>query len=91
MYGQFSYEALEQLIADVEMATQGRTTLIHPPNVWKHELSAHPDRFKMDDGELLWLGCKVGTIGSEQNQDKFWNLVNKYVSDGVISKGDKII
>lgn len=81
----FTPEALERLIADVEAAIPSeRQTFINTPSACKCELSLYPDRFIMDNRDLLWLGYKVGTIGSEQNQDKFWRMVNRYVSDGII-------
>lgn len=85
MCKQFSYKALEQLINDVKAARPSeRDTFVNTPSSWKYELSLHPDRFRMDNGELLWLGCKVGTIGNEQKQDEFWNMVNRLLLDGVI-------
>ena len=81
----FSLESLEKLISQVEAARPSeRTEFILTPSVWKSELRSHPDRFRMDNGELLWLGVKVGTIGSEQKQDEFWRMANQYVFDGII-------
>lgn len=83
----FTYEGLEQLINDVKAAKpQERDTFIAPPNSWKYELSLHPERFRIEDGELLWLGCKVATIGNKQIQDEFWNMANQYMTDGIIFK-----
>lgn len=87
MNEQSEYESLINLIKDVEMALLKREMCFNTANAWKCELSLHPDRFVMNDNELLWLGCRVCTIGSEQNQNKFWRMVNKYLSDGVIRKG----
>ena len=81
----FTYEGLERLINDVKAAKpQERDTLVAPPSSWKYELSLHPERFRIEDGELLWLGCKVGAIGSKQIQDEFWNMANQYIADGII-------
>jgi hypothetical protein len=80
-----SLESLEKLISRVEAAKPPkRTEFILTPSVWKDELRSHPDRFRMDNGELLWLGVKVGTIGSKRKQDEFWRMVDKFVMYGII-------
>lgn len=87
MNEQFTYEGLERLINDVKIARpQERDTLIAPPSSWKYELSLHPERFRIENSELLWLGCKVGTIGSKQEQDEFWDIANQHMIDGIIFK-----
>lgn len=86
---ELSYETLMRLIGDVEAARKPeRYALFHTPSVWKHELSSHPERFRMENGELLWWGCRVvviSSIASEREEKKFWHMVNQFVSNGIIS------
>lgn len=55
-----SYETLMKLINDVEVARKPeRYTLFHTPSIWKHELSSYPERFRMENGELLWWAVEL--------------------------------
>ena len=85
MNEQSSYETLMKLIDDIEiMRPPERDIYFNTANAWRCELHTYPDRFRMDNGELLWLGYRVGIIGSQRSQNKFWRMVNRYVVDGII-------
>ena len=85
MSEQSLYEALIKLIDKIEITLPPeRYTLYYTANIWQYELSLHPDRFRMENNELLWLGAKVCVIGSKQSQKRFWRMVNKYIIDGII-------
>lgn len=89
MNEQPSYEALMKLIDDIEiMRPPERDIFFHTASAWKRELTMHPERFRIENDELLWLGCKVGIVASEQQVKKFWCMVNQFVADGVIFKYD---
>lgn len=77
----FSYEALEQLIANVEAARPSRPTFYHTVNSWKTELLSNPEYFNIYDGELLYCGVKVGFIGNKQREiDEFLQLAAQVIS-----------
>ena len=85
MSEQSLYEALIKLIDKMEITRPPeRYTLYYTANIWQYELSLHPDRFRMENNELLWLDAKVCVIGSKQSQKRFWRMVNKYIIDGII-------
>lgn len=78
----FSYEALEQLIAQVEAARPPeRPIFYHTVSSWKTELLSNPEYFNIYDGELLYCGVKVGFIGNKQREiDKFLQLATQTIS-----------
>lgn len=78
------YETLIKLIDEIERVRPPELYAFHTVNEWQYELSLHPDRFRMENNELLWLGVKVCVIGSKQSENKFWRMVNKYIADGII-------
>lgn len=80
-----SKNELLELIDSVKAAKpSGRNPLIAHAVIWKNELSFHPERFRLENGELLWLGLKVITTGFQEQQNSFWDLVNEYINEGVI-------
>lgn len=85
MSEQSLYEALIKLTDEIERVRLPEPYMcFHTTNEWQYELSLHPDRFRMENNELLWLGVKVCVIGSKQSQNKFWRMVNKYIANGII-------
>lgn len=89
MNEQPSYEALMKLIDDIEiMRPPERDIFFHTASAWEWELTMHPERFRIENDELLWFGARVGIIASKQKTKKFWCTVNRLVSDGVIFKYD---
>lgn len=87
-----SYETLMKLINDIKVIRKPeRDIFFHSPNAWGRELSLHPERFRMENDELLYLGVRVGIVSStltKRKERKFWRMVNRCVADGVISKND---
>ena len=84
MNEQFSTEVLMMLIDNVNRMRPERETFFLTASAWQYELSLHPERFAIYNGELLWCGSKVGVVASEQKKEKFQRMVNQFVSDGII-------
>ena len=82
--GKLSSEKLQDLIEQVSMARTERETLFLTSSEWKSQLSLHPKDFTIYDDELLYLGCKVGVVGSEQERTEFASKVNQLANDGYI-------
>lgn len=84
MNEQFSKEALMKLIDNVNISRAERNILFFTTSIWEHELSLHPERFRMEDDELLWWGSRVGVVASEREEKKFWRMVNQLIADGIV-------
>lgn len=89
MNEQFSYEALMKLIDDIEiMRPPEKDIFFNTASAWERELTMHPERFRIENDELLWFGARVGIIANKQKTKKLWRIVNRLVSDGVVFKYD---
>lgn len=77
MIDNITYEALMELIDQVEMATTKQPCTCFTQTAWLYELKHHPERFRWSDKrELLWLGNKVVVIGDDR---RFWYMVDKII------------
>lgn len=75
----FSPEALEQLIYQISIAKSKQDPLCCPAGMWKSELLTYPERFRVENDELLYVGYPVGVYGNRSEIEEFQCLVDKIV------------
>ena len=73
----FSPEALEELIYQISIAKPTQDPLCASARAWRAELLAHPDRFRKENNELVYLGFPIMIFGNQQEIEELYVLMEK--------------
>lgn len=75
----YNKQTLIELINNVEATTRNsKPMMFHPTTLWIQEIENHPDRFYIEDLQLMWLGCVVKTVSGKENMlaEKWRELID---------------
>lgn len=84
MSKQLTPKNLEQLIEKIEISNNTRPSYTLSAVAWQQILKQYPKQFYIEDNKLLYYGIDVCVLGSQKERNKFFNMVNQLVADGVI-------
>ena len=73
----FSPEALEELIYQISIAKSTQDPLYASARAWRAEVLTHPDRFRKENNELVYLGFPIVIIGNQQEIEELYILMEK--------------
>ncbi len=74
----YNAQILIELMNSVEAATYKRPTVWHPISEWINAMNNHPEDFRIEDSQLIWLGAIARTLSGEDDiLLKKWREVNE--------------